>query len=216
MAAESVVRASSPFVEHPLPLSWRSEHLTSERPLRGFQPNRPEEVGQVAKGVAVTQRLLVRTPSRTPQLPHSSVHQCGYSDQAAAKDALAGSAVLFKVRSQRAPIDWISIVRSSTPPPKCVTSCTPLSPLRLAPQSSCLRGPLRLRGTSKRPAWSARSWETGSISTCGGAGPGRRRNLRLAGSGRRLRGARRPPLPSSSIPASTSAGLTTSPARRRC
>lgn len=45
----------------------------------------------------VSQRLLVRTPARAPQLPHSSIHPFSYSDQAASTAALGGVEVLFMV-----------------------------------------------------------------------------------------------------------------------
>ncbi|MDY7543371.1 MULTISPECIES: SDR family oxidoreductase [unclassified Cryobacterium] len=56
--------------------------------------------GLVARDLAdrgATQRLLVRTPAKAPQLPNSTVHQSNYSDQAASTAALAGVDVLFMV-----------------------------------------------------------------------------------------------------------------------
>ncbi|WP_139415361.1 SDR family oxidoreductase [Agromyces laixinhei] len=56
--------------------------------------------GYVASDLAergVAQRLLVRTPTKAPQLPDSTVHQFSYSDQAAATAALDGVDVLFMV-----------------------------------------------------------------------------------------------------------------------
>jgi NAD(P)H dehydrogenase (quinone) len=42
-------------------------------------------------------RLLVRTPSKAPKLPHSEVYQVSYSDQVAASAALEGVHTLFMV-----------------------------------------------------------------------------------------------------------------------
>jgi len=56
--------------------------------------------GLVARDLAdrgCTQRLLVRTPAKAPQLPDSTVHQFSYSDRAAATAALDGVDVLFMV-----------------------------------------------------------------------------------------------------------------------
>lgn len=43
------------------------------------------------------QRLLVRTPSKAPKLPHCEVHQLSYSDHVAASAALKGVHTLFMV-----------------------------------------------------------------------------------------------------------------------
>ncbi|KAG9185441.1 hypothetical protein G6011_07985 [Alternaria panax] len=56
--------------------------------------------GLVARGLAarqLPQRLLVRTPSKAPKLPHSEVRQFSYSDHAAASTALKGVHTLFMV-----------------------------------------------------------------------------------------------------------------------
>lgn len=56
--------------------------------------------GQVARHLAslgTAQRLLVRDPSRAPQLQGAQVRQTGYADEAAARDALDGVHVLFMV-----------------------------------------------------------------------------------------------------------------------
>lgn len=56
--------------------------------------------GLVAQDLAdrgIAQRLLVRTPSKAPDLPNASVHEFTYSDQAASKAALEGVDVLFMV-----------------------------------------------------------------------------------------------------------------------
>jgi uncharacterized protein YbjT (DUF2867 family) len=56
--------------------------------------------GFVARNLAarqLPQRLLVRTPSKAPKLPHSEVHQAGYSDHAAASAALEGVHTLLMV-----------------------------------------------------------------------------------------------------------------------
>ncbi|CAN9468652.1 unnamed protein product [Alternaria alternata] len=56
--------------------------------------------GFVARNLAarqLPQRLLVRTPSKAPKLPHSEVHQAGYSDHAAASTALKGVHTLLMV-----------------------------------------------------------------------------------------------------------------------
>lgn len=56
--------------------------------------------GFVARDLAarqLPQRLLVRTPSKAPKLPHSEVHQSSYSDHAAASAALKGVHTLLMV-----------------------------------------------------------------------------------------------------------------------
>ncbi len=56
--------------------------------------------GFVARNLAehgVSQRLLVRTPSKAPDLPDTTVHQFSYSDQSAATAALNGVHTLFMV-----------------------------------------------------------------------------------------------------------------------
>src|SRR5690242_1993280 len=56
--------------------------------------------GLVARNLAARQlhqRLLVRTPSKAPKLPHSEVHQFSYSDHATASAALKGVHTLFMV-----------------------------------------------------------------------------------------------------------------------
>ena len=56
--------------------------------------------GLVARDLAdrgCTQRLLVRTPAKAPQLPNSTVHPFSYSDLAASTAALAGVDILFMV-----------------------------------------------------------------------------------------------------------------------
>lgn len=56
--------------------------------------------GFVARDLAARdapQRLLVRDPSKAPQLPNSTVHQFSYSDQAASRKALDGVDTLFMV-----------------------------------------------------------------------------------------------------------------------
>lgn len=56
--------------------------------------------GFVARALAergIAQRLLVRTPSKAPQLPHATVHQFSYSDQQATRIALDGVTTLFMV-----------------------------------------------------------------------------------------------------------------------
>ena len=56
--------------------------------------------GFVARNLAarqLPQRLIVRTPSKAPKLPHSEVHQASYSDHAAASAALKGVHTLLMV-----------------------------------------------------------------------------------------------------------------------
>ncbi|MCS5719358.1 SDR family oxidoreductase [Herbiconiux sp. CPCC 205763] len=56
--------------------------------------------GMVARELAargVAQRLLVRDPSRAPQLPESSVHRIEYRDRDAARNALEGIDTVFMV-----------------------------------------------------------------------------------------------------------------------
>lgn len=56
--------------------------------------------GYLARGLAergISQRLLVRTPAKAPQLPHSTVHQFSYSDRSASMSALEGVGTLFMV-----------------------------------------------------------------------------------------------------------------------
>jgi uncharacterized protein YbjT (DUF2867 family) len=56
--------------------------------------------GQVAAGIAaagLSQRLLVRTPSKVPPLPGTEVRQASYGDHDAAVAALRGVDVLFMV-----------------------------------------------------------------------------------------------------------------------
>jgi NAD(P)H dehydrogenase (quinone) len=56
--------------------------------------------GFVARDLAargIGHRLLVRTPSKAPNLPETTVHPFRYSDQAAAKTALEGVDTLFMV-----------------------------------------------------------------------------------------------------------------------
>ncbi len=56
--------------------------------------------GLVARDLAdrgIPHRLLVRTPSKAPEIPGTSVHPFTYSDQSAAREALDGVQTLFMV-----------------------------------------------------------------------------------------------------------------------
>jgi uncharacterized protein YbjT (DUF2867 family) len=62
--------------------------------------------GGVARRLAaagVRQRLIVRSPNRTPALPHADVAVASYDDAAAAKDALSGIETLFMVSGAEEP-----------------------------------------------------------------------------------------------------------------
>ena len=62
--------------------------------------------GGVARRLAaagVRQRLIVRSPHRTPTLPHTDVAVASYADAAAATDALHGIKTLFMVSGAEEP-----------------------------------------------------------------------------------------------------------------
>ena len=51
----------------------------------------------------ISQRLLVRTPSKAPDLPQAEVRQFDYADQASSREALDGVEVLFMVSAPEGP-----------------------------------------------------------------------------------------------------------------
>ncbi|TFH55819.1 SDR family oxidoreductase [Glutamicibacter arilaitensis] len=51
----------------------------------------------------ISQRLLVRTPSKAPDLPQAEVRQFDYADQASSREALDGVEVLFMVYAPEGP-----------------------------------------------------------------------------------------------------------------
>ncbi len=62
--------------------------------------------GLVASNLAergASQRLLVRTPAKAPQLPSSTIHHVSYGDRTAALAALDGVEVLFMVSASESP-----------------------------------------------------------------------------------------------------------------